>query len=113
MKWVPIGALREFETGVHRRETPEADVLVVLLEGVPYAFEPTCPHGGGSLIECEVAGRTVSCPLHGWTFDLEKQGRETHGFRGLRTYSTRIVHGVLEVNCAITVDAVEDAEAMQ
>ena len=109
MSWVRIGILQEFRTGVHRRETPDADVLVVVLEGEPYAFEPTCPHGGGSLIECEIAGRTVRCPLHGWTFDLQAEGRETHGFRGLRTYSTRVVDGVLEVNCAISADATEMA----
>ena len=36
-----------------------------------YAIENTCPHQGGSLGEGELAGDTVACPLHAWTFNVK------------------------------------------
>ena len=104
MDWISIGREEEFRSGIHRRSTPEADILIVSLEGYFYAFDPVCPHGGGSLVRSEIEGSTVSCPLHGWTFDLSKRGSELHGFRGLRTYATRLKEGVLQVNFTPTID---------
>jgi len=40
--------------------------------GVLYALENTCPHQGGPLGEGYLeANGVVSCPWHGWTFDLK------------------------------------------
>jgi nitrite reductase/ring-hydroxylating ferredoxin subunit len=104
--WIPLGRESEFVSGVERRATSAGLVLVMRLEGQFYAFDPTCPHGGGDLRRCEPEGSTISCPLHGWTFDLSKRGYETHGFRGLRTYATRLCEGVLFVNLDPTVNEV-------
>jgi nitrite reductase (NADH) small subunit len=34
------------------------------------ALDGTCPHSGGPLSDGIVADSCVSCPLHGWRFDL-------------------------------------------
>jgi len=34
------------------------------------AIGNTCPHEGGSLCDGWVEGDIVTCPLHGWEFDL-------------------------------------------
>ena len=41
-------------------------------DGTFYALDNTCPHQGGPLGEgyLEASG-VVSCPWHGWTFDLK------------------------------------------
>jgi NAD(P)H-dependent nitrite reductase small subunit len=40
--------------------------------GTLYALENTCPHQGGPLGEGYLeADGVVSCPWHGWTFDLK------------------------------------------
>ena len=40
--------------------------------GTLYAIENTCPHQGGPLGEGYLeANGVVSCPWHGWTFDLK------------------------------------------
>ena len=41
-------------------------------DGIFYALDNTCPHQGGPLGEgyLEASG-VVSCPWHGWTFDLK------------------------------------------
>ncbi len=30
-----------------------------------------CPHAGGPLHEGEIDGTTLSCPWHGWSYDLQ------------------------------------------
>jgi len=35
------------------------------------AVEGACPHRGGPLADGIVADRCVTCPLHGWRFDLD------------------------------------------
>ncbi len=38
--------------------------------GIFYAIDNTCPHRGGPLGEGELDGTTVTCPLHGWQYDV-------------------------------------------
>ncbi|MBI3050934.1 non-heme iron oxygenase ferredoxin subunit [Candidatus Woesearchaeota archaeon] len=40
------------------------------VEGEFYAIDNTCPHKGSPLGEGELDGKTVSCPGHGWLFDV-------------------------------------------
>ena len=35
-----------------------------------FALEDRCPHKGGPLSEGIVHGASVTCPLHGWVFDM-------------------------------------------
>lgn len=35
------------------------------------ALENSCPHMGGPLGEGEVNGCTITCPWHGWQFDIK------------------------------------------
>ena len=51
-------------------ELNELSLALFNLEGVIYALDNTCPHAGGPLGEGLVDGRLVSCPWHGWKFDI-------------------------------------------
>ncbi|MEC4683468.1 MAG: Rieske 2Fe-2S domain-containing protein [Nitrospirota bacterium] len=46
------------------------EIALFKLEGQFYAVENRCPHRGGYLADGSVRGHNVTCPLHGWTFDL-------------------------------------------
>ncbi len=35
-----------------------------------YAIDNACPHRGGPLSEGDLDGRVVSCPWHGWAWDV-------------------------------------------
>jgi nitrite reductase/ring-hydroxylating ferredoxin subunit len=59
------------ETGaLVRLEWPPFDVVVALVGGVPCAIEDACNHAGASLSEGEREGACVSCPMHGYRFEL-------------------------------------------
>jgi nitrite reductase/ring-hydroxylating ferredoxin subunit len=62
-------------------ELKPGDKKLVDVEGTPvflfytgekyYALLDSCCHRGGPLSEGTVEGGVVSCPWHGWEFDLE------------------------------------------
>ncbi|HEY4491971.1 MAG TPA: Rieske (2Fe-2S) protein [Acidobacteriota bacterium] len=35
-----------------------------------YAFQNVCPHRGGPVGEGELEGNIITCPWHGWQFDV-------------------------------------------
>ena len=39
-------------------------------EGTFYAIDNTCAHQGGPLGEGSLSDKTVTCPWHGWEFDV-------------------------------------------
>jgi nitrite reductase/ring-hydroxylating ferredoxin subunit len=48
------------------------------LDGRITAIDGICPHQGGPLAEGELRGSIVTCPWHGWQFDV-RDGRSTFG----------------------------------
>jgi nitrite reductase/ring-hydroxylating ferredoxin subunit len=53
-----------------RLDWPPFHVLVALVDGAPVAIEDACNHAGASLAEGERKGSCVSCPMHGYLFEL-------------------------------------------
>jgi nitrite reductase/ring-hydroxylating ferredoxin subunit len=53
-----------------RLDYPPFDVLVSRVEGAPCAIEDSCSHAGASLSEGRRRGDCVSCPMHGYIFEL-------------------------------------------
>jgi nitrite reductase/ring-hydroxylating ferredoxin subunit len=50
---------------------PPFDVVVTLIDGVPYALEDACNHAGASLTEGGIEGDRIMCPMHGYVFDMK------------------------------------------
>ena len=45
-------------------------IAVFNCDGSFYAIENTCKHRGGPLGEGSLSGSTVTCPWHGWQYDV-------------------------------------------
>ena len=45
-------------------------IAVFNCDGNFYAIENTCQHRGGPLGEGSLSGSTVTCPWHGWQYDV-------------------------------------------
>jgi NAD(P)H-dependent nitrite reductase small subunit len=67
--------------------------------GAIYALDNTCPHQGGPLGEgyLETNG-VVSCPWHGWTFDLKTGVSPIDGDVRVACYPVRVVDGQILVD---------------
>lgn len=49
----------------------DKDIALFMCKGKVIATQGQCPHAQGPLHEGEVDGTVLTCPWHGWTFDLE------------------------------------------
>jgi nitrite reductase/ring-hydroxylating ferredoxin subunit len=47
------------------------EIALFNIDGVYCAIDNTCPHRGGPLGEGVVAGGEVTCPWHGWKFNVK------------------------------------------
>ncbi len=48
------------------------------VDGAVFAMDGICPHQGGPLARGEVAQGAVTCPWHGWRFDLASGQSAVH-----------------------------------
>ena len=95
--WTPVGAVgdvpllegRSVRLGSRR-------IAVFRLEDGWAAIDHACPHQGGPLADGLVGRACVTCPLHGWRFDL-RTGARIGGGPSVATYDVRERGGVLEV----------------
>lgn len=46
------------------------EIALFSVSGKIYAINHTCPHQGGPLAEGGIDGSVVTCPWHGWSFDV-------------------------------------------
>jgi len=60
---VPPGTVRELQID-------GKTVALANVEGKFYAIENTCLHRGGPLGQGVLEGKTVTCPWHGWEYDI-------------------------------------------
>jgi nitrite reductase (NADH) small subunit/3-phenylpropionate/trans-cinnamate dioxygenase ferredoxin subunit len=73
-------------------------VAIFNVAGTFYAVENTCPHQGGPLGEgyLEENG-VISCPWHGWTFDLKTGVSPLDRDVRVGCYPVRVEEGLLVV----------------
>jgi nitrite reductase/ring-hydroxylating ferredoxin subunit len=66
-------------------------IALANVEGEIFAFSDTCRHEGGPLSNGALIGHTVTCPWHGWTYDI-RSGKSMVPPLGLRipTYPVSI-----------------------
>lgn len=66
------------------------DVAVFAVNDQFIATAGICPHADGPLHEGEVDGRLLTCPWHGWQFDLDTGVCEEDPCLTLARYEVRI-----------------------
>ena len=75
-----------------------AKVVVVLghpvalfnVDGAVYAVSNVCLHRGGPIGEGTLDGAIVTCPMHGWEYDVRTGRNVTNPAARLRTYAVRL-----------------------
>ena len=60
---IPAGTGKAVEVG-------GKTIAVFNCDGTFYAIDNTCKHRGGPLAEGMVSGTSVSCPWHGWEYEI-------------------------------------------
>jgi nitrite reductase (NADH) small subunit len=69
--WIPIAAESECPPGTSiERVVADRVVAIANVAGVFHAIDGLCPHQGGPLGTGALCGTTLTCPWHGWQFDV-------------------------------------------
>ena len=116
---VEVGPATDFEDGDHELvQVGRAEVGVIRSDGEFYAFRNQCPHDGGPVCTGEVHRKLVgefvgpgerversysdekvlSCPWHGWSFDLETGVNLADDSIVLPAYDVVVEDGVIYVD---------------
>jgi nitrite reductase (NADH) small subunit len=66
-----VAAVNDVPPGSGKEVIVEGRVVALFnVAGTFYALDGVCPHAGGPLGEGMLAGSVVTCPWHGWQFDV-------------------------------------------
>ena len=69
------------------------------INGEFYAIDNTCPHRGGPLGEGDLNDKTVTCPLHGWEFDIANGSSPTGA--AVNTYKVTVDQNTKEIKVEV------------
>ncbi len=89
-----VGSLEEWETKSSRIVTRAGEEIAVFKTATGFkACQNTCPHAGGSLVEGNLEGEMITCPLHSWRFDLKTGACLNEPGNDIKIYKPEIKEG--------------------
>lgn len=80
---VPPGMIREFQLD-------GKTIALANVNGKLFAINNVCLHRGGPLGEGQLSGNTVTCPWHGWQYDVTSGTLEANLGIGVETYPVEV-----------------------
>ncbi len=103
-RYVRVAALAALSPGASLAvRVGDMSIALFNVAGLIYAIDNICPHAGAPLARGALGGpggAIVTCPLHGWRFDV-RTGQSPH-LRGeqLRTFAVQVTDGEILVEIA-------------
>lgn len=96
--WIPVAAAADCPPGCSiERVAGGRMVAIANVDGTLHAIDGLCPHQGGPLGTGELCGTTLTCPWHGWQFDV------TTGRHRVSATIRQVVHEIRERSGTIEV----------
>jgi 3-phenylpropionate/trans-cinnamate dioxygenase ferredoxin component len=71
-------------------EIDGTSIAVFNVDGAYHAIDNTCLHKGGPLGEGILEGSTVTCPWHGWEYDVKTGTGITNAQVKVKTYQVKV-----------------------
>jgi nitrite reductase (NADH) small subunit len=87
---IPPGSVRAVRAG-------EEEIAIARCDGSFYAVQGTCIHLHGPLGEGRLEDCKLTCPWHGWQYDVRTGENEFDRAIVLRTYEVRVEDGDVQV----------------
>lgn len=87
-----VGSLEAMRAGGDRLVVTVAGKGIVVLDvpGGLVAVQSACPHNGGPICEGELSGETLSCPWHGYNYNVRSGACEDDSALRLDRYEVRV-----------------------
>jgi nitrite reductase (NADH) small subunit/3-phenylpropionate/trans-cinnamate dioxygenase ferredoxin subunit len=100
-RFVTVAALADLPRGASRAVwVGDVPVALFNVAGMVYAIDNVCPHAGGPLAGGKLGGpcgELVTCPWHGWRFNVRTGVSLDLPGEQVRTFPVRVVEGAVEV----------------
>lgn len=93
-EFVEVAAVSDFKSG--EAKTVEVNGLQIALYNVNgkfYASTNVCPHRSGPLGDGMLEGETITCPMHGWQFNVKNGEYVVVPTIKIETYETKVENG--------------------
>jgi nitrite reductase/ring-hydroxylating ferredoxin subunit len=87
---LPPGSLQPVRVG-------DAEVALANVDGEFHALQPACPHLGGPLGHGRLDGCVLTCPWHGWQFDVTTGENEFDRAITIERYDVVVEDGQVKV----------------
>ena len=96
--FVTVAREGEIVSGSARQVTVDGRWIALFnVAGVYHAVDNLCLHRGGPLCEGTVSGHVVTCPWHGWQFDVTSGALMQDPTVGVSRHQTRVVSGEIQI----------------
>jgi len=89
---IPAGTIREFQVN-------GKTIALANVDGTFYAVNNTCLHRGGPLGQGELEDKVVTCPWHGWQYDVTTGKVTMNSSVGVDTYAVEVRGEDIFVDC--------------
>ena len=96
--FVPVARVEDVPEGsVHAFRIGEEEIAVAHCDGGFYATQGHCIHLQGPLGEGDLDGCVLTCPWHGWQYDVRTGENEFDRAIQLQTYEVDVADGEIRV----------------
>ncbi|MBI3921891.1 MAG: non-heme iron oxygenase ferredoxin subunit [Armatimonadetes bacterium] len=96
--FVKVAEVGELSPGDCKHVELDSDEIALFnVEGEYYALHGICPHQGGPLGDGYTDGEVVSCPWHGWQFNVKSGQSPMIPGISVQSYPVRIEGGEIQV----------------
>lgn len=91
--YVAVAQVSDILEGEGKMVVGLADKPIALFKvnGEFFAINHICPHRGGPLAEGKLRATIVTCPWHGWSFDIRTGEPEEPGGHSIAAYKTMVI----------------------
>ncbi len=101
MGFQPVCNLDELQPGTGKELFVGGRIVALfLIDGVVHAVEGICAHQGGPIAQGAVDRHCVTCPWHGWQYDIRSGTNVLTGRRMLDCFPTEVRDGQVWVDVA-------------
>jgi nitrite reductase (NADH) small subunit len=105
-RWTKVAAVGECPPGTAREVVVGDDVIALVnFEGEFYAIDGMCAHQGGPLANGELQRETVTCPWHGWQYDVRTGKHLTNPSIRQRQFNVRVVGNTIFIGGPLELEA--------
>lgn len=102
--FVDVAAVSDLSTSEGRIvEAAGTWIAVFVADGQTYAIDNACPHMAGPLGAGPCRDGIVTCPVHGWRFDVRTGEAPTNPNTKVERFETRVSDGRVFVRMPVAV----------